>query len=250
MINLIKIEMLKLRTSPAFYATALAALVLSMGAAITNVLSKPGQGEPPIGSAANAQDVLSQAGTVGSHAIFILGILVVAGEYRHRTIMGAFLAQPRRFPVIVAKMAMMGAVGAALIYTITTTAAVPLYASKGVHHLPVSLVDLGLGTIVSGGCYGLLGVAVGALARNTVAAIVGGLVWIDVLEVAVLEHAAPSFAKWLPTGAAQGLTSVDSALARFSVAPGLGSRPAGLGRWSRPSGRCDQHSARTAVTGN
>jgi len=219
MINLIKIEMLKLRTSPAIYATALAALVLSMGAAITNVLSKPGQGEPPIGSAANAQDVLSQAGTVGSHAIFILGILVVAGEYRHRTIMGAFLAQPRRFPVIVAKMAMMGAVGAALaavIYTITTTAAVPLYASKGVHHLPVSLVDLGLGTVVSGGCYGLLGVAVGALARNTVAAIVGGLVWIDVLEGTVLEHAAPSFAKWLPTGAAQGLTSVGSSLGFLS----------------------------------
>ena len=219
MINLIKIEMLKLRTTPAFYATAIAALVLTMSAAITTVLSKPGQGEPPIGSAANAQDVLSLPGTVGSQAIFILGILVVAGEYRHRTIMGAFLAQPRRFPVIVAKMAMMGGVGAALaavIYTITTTAAVPLYASKGVHHLPVSLVDLGLGTVVSGGCYGLLGVAVGALARNTVAAIVGGLVWIDVLEGAVLEHAAPSFAKWLPTGAAQGLTSVGSSLGFLS----------------------------------
>jgi hypothetical protein len=64
MINLIKIEMLKLRTSPAFYATALAALVLSLGASITNVLIKPGHGDPAIGSAANAQDVLSQAGAV------------------------------------------------------------------------------------------------------------------------------------------------------------------------------------------
>jgi ABC-2 type transport system permease protein len=215
MINLIKIEMLKLRTSPAFYATALAALVLSLGASITNVLIKPGHGDPAIGSAANAQDVLSQAGAVGSQAIFILGILVVAGEYRHRTIMGAFLAQPRRFRVIVAKMAMMGGVGAALgavIYAITTAAAVQVYASKGVHHLPVSLVNLGLGTVVSGACYGLLGVAVGALARNTVAAVIGGIVWIQVLEVAVLENAAPSVAKWLPVGAARGLTSVGSSL--------------------------------------
>jgi ABC-2 type transport system permease protein len=194
MINLIKIEMMKLRTTPAFYATALAALVLSLGSAITNVLITPGPGDPPRGSAANAQDVLSQAGSVGSQAIFILGILVVAGEYRHRTIMGAFLAEPRRLRVIVAKMA------------------VSLYASKGVHHLPVSLVNLGLGTVVSGGCYGLLGVAVGALARNTVAAVIGGIVWIQVLEVAVLENAAPSFAKWLPVGAARGLTAIGSSL--------------------------------------
>jgi ABC-type transport system involved in multi-copper enzyme maturation permease subunit len=215
MINLIKIEILKLRTSPAFYATAIAALVLSLGSSITNVLVKPEHGDPPIGSANNAQDVLSQAGAVGSQAIFILGILVVAGEYRHRTIMGAFLAQPRRLRVIVAKMALMGVVGAALgavIYTITTTAAVSLYASKGVHHLPVSLVDLGLGTVMSGACYGLLGVAVGALARNTVAAVIGGIVWIQVFEVAVLENVAPSFAKWLPVGAARGLTSVGSSL--------------------------------------
>lgn len=215
MINLVRIEVLKLRTTPAFYATAIAALVLSLGSAITNVLVTPGRSDPPIGSAANAQDVLSQAGSVGSQAIFILGILVVAGEYRHRTIMGAFLAQPRRFRVIVAKMAMMGVVGAALgavIYSITTATAVSVYSGKGVHHLPVNLVDLGLGTVVSGACYGLLGVAVGALARNTVAAIIGGLVWIQVLEVAVLENAAPSFAKWLPVGAARGLTSVGSSL--------------------------------------
>ncbi|MDT4903641.1 MAG: type transport system permease protein, partial [Pseudonocardiales bacterium] len=148
MINLVRIEMLKLRTTPAFYATAVAALVLSLGAAITNVLITPGPGDPPVGSAANAQDVLSQPGAVGSQAIFILGILVVAGEYRHRTIMGAFLAQPRRLRVIVAKLATMGAVGAALsavIYGVTTATAVSVYASKGVHHLPVSLVDLGLG---------------------------------------------------------------------------------------------------------
>jgi ABC-type transport system involved in multi-copper enzyme maturation permease subunit len=215
MINLIKIEMMKLRTTPAFYATALAALVLSLGSAITNVLITPGQGDPPRGSAANAQDVLSQAGSVGSQAIFILGILVVAGEYRHRTIMGAFLAEPRRLRVIIAKMAMMGGVGAvlgAVIYTITTASAVSLYSTKGVHHLPVNLVSLGLGTVVSGACYGLLGVAVGALARNTVAAVIGGIVWIQVLEVAVLENAAPSFAKWLPVGAARGLTSIGSSL--------------------------------------
>ena len=56
----------------------------------------------------------------------------------------------------------------------------------------------------------MLGVAVGALTRNSVAAIIAGLVWIQVVEVGILENAFPALAKWLPTGAAQGLTSVDS----------------------------------------
>jgi len=67
-----------------------------------------------------------------------------------------------------------------------------------------------LGTVLSGACYGLLGVALGALTRNTVAAIVGGLVWIQLVEVGILENAIPSVAKRLPVGAAQALTTVET----------------------------------------
>jgi hypothetical protein len=64
--------------------------------------------------------------------------------------------------------------------------------------------------VLSGACYGLLGVAIGALTRNTVAAIVGGLIWIQFVEVGILENAIPSIAKWLPAGAAQALTTVQN----------------------------------------
>ncbi len=102
-------------------------------------------------------------------AMFILGVLVVAGEYRHRTMLTTFLAEPRRLRVIVAKLVTVGGIGAALAaatYGVTFAVAEILYARNGVSHLGVDATRLGWGTVLSGAAYGLLGVAVGALTRN------------------------------------------------------------------------------------
>lgn len=211
MITLIRLELLKLRTSPAFAITVAAALALSLISAVTNVLLPIKHGDPAIGSRAHVAHVLNQPGAVVSMAMFILGVIIVAGEYRQRTILQTFLAEPRRGRVVAAKLATTGLLGAALAavaYAITVAAVVPVYAHKGVHTLPVDMTSLGLGTVLSGACYGLLGVAIGALTRNTVGAIITGLIWLQVVEVGILENAIPSMAKWLPAGAAQGLTAV------------------------------------------
>jgi hypothetical protein len=63
-----------------------------------------------------------------------------------------------------------------------------------------------LGAALSGGCYALLGVALGALTRNTVGAVIGALAWVQVVEVGLLQNAWPAMAKWLPTGAAVAVT--------------------------------------------
>ena len=42
--------------------------------------------------------------------------------------------------------------------------------------------------------------------RNTVGAIIGALVWVQVVEQLLLANVFPELAKWLPTGAAVGLT--------------------------------------------
>jgi ABC-type transport system involved in multi-copper enzyme maturation permease subunit len=210
MINLIRLEFLKLRTTPGLYLTAGATLVLTLVSALSSILTKPGAGDDAIGSASQAHHVFQQAAAVSSMAMFILGVLIMAGEYRQRTILQTFLAEPRRVPVVLAKLVATGAVGAVLAgvsYVATMATALPLYASKNIHHLPIGLTGLGLGTVLSGACFGLLGVAVGALARNTVAAIVVGLIWIQVFEVAILQSAIPSMAKWLPVGASMGLTA-------------------------------------------
>jgi ABC-2 type transport system permease protein len=212
MTALIRLEILKLRTTPAFYVTVVAAFALSLVSAVTNLLLPVKAGDPPVGSRAHVAHVLNQPGAVTSMAMFILGVLVVAGEYRQRTNLQTFLAEPQRGRVVLAKLittGVLGALVAAVTYAVTVAAVVPVYAGKGVHHLPVDITSLGLGTVLSGACYGLLGVAVGALARNTVAAIIGGLIWIQLVEVGILENAVPSMAKWLPAGAAQGLTAVE-----------------------------------------
>jgi hypothetical protein len=90
----------------------------------------------------------------------------------------------------------------------------------GVHSLPVDLAQLWLGATLASSVYGLLGVALGSLTRNTVAAIVGGITWVMIIENGILQNVVPEVAKWLPTGAGVAVTSVGSAGTAL-LTPGL-----------------------------
>src|SRR5947199_6731269 len=210
MIRLVRLELLKLRTTPAAYAAFGLTAVLTVAAAAANIFLAGQKGMAPLGSTQNVGKVLA-LGAVTSIAMLVLGIMIAAGEDRHRTILATYLGQPRRGRVLIAKLVTAGAVGAiggAVLFGLALAVAVPLYAAKGVHHLPVNLQSLWLGTALITACYGLLGVALGALTRNTVTAIIGALVWVGVIELAILQPVVPSLAKWLPTGARVALTTV------------------------------------------
>lgn len=223
MSNLIRIEWLKLRTTFVLPITALITIGLALASSISNIVLAGRNGAPPIGTDANVTKVFNQPAAVTCMAMFILGVLAIAGEYRQRTIMSTYLAQPHRSRVLLAKLLTMSVVGAALAaitFGVTLAAAVPIYAVKGVHTLNVEVVPLWTGTIVGGACFAMLGVALGALTRNVVAAIVGGLIWIQLIEVALLQNAFPAIAKWLPTGAAVALT--DTHRSAHLLAPAAG----------------------------
>lgn len=152
-----------------------------------------------------------------------MGIIVLAGEYRTRTILQTYLGEPRRGRVLAAKLVTITGLGAALgalTFGLALGVAKTLFAAKGIHHLPVDVPRLWLGAILGTACYGLLGVALGALTRNTVGAIVFGIVWVQVIEVGILQPALPSLAKWLPTGAAVAITSGGSDASKL-LAPGV-----------------------------
>jgi ABC-2 type transport system permease protein len=211
MITLIRVELLKLRTTPALAVAAAAALALSLVSSLSGVLLAGHSGHPRLGSTANVTNVFTQPAAVTAMGMFILGILLVGNEFRQRTIIGTYLAEPRRGHVLVAKMITILVIGAALsagVFAVTYAVVVPLYASKGVHHLDGSIAmgTVAYGTVIGGALFGLIGVSVGALTRNSIAGIIGGLIWIQLIEVAILENAVPGLAKWLPTGAAQALT--------------------------------------------
>jgi ABC-2 type transport system permease protein len=215
--RLISIEILKLRTTPALYVSTAIVLVLTVASVISNILLAGRSGAPPLGSVDNVAKVLSVA-AVSTVVAMTMGIIVLAGEYRTRTILGTYLAEPRRARVLVAKLVTVTGFSAllgTLTFGLALAVAKVMYAAKGIHHLPVDVPRLWLGAILGTACYGLLGVALGALTRNTVGAIIGGIVWVFVIEVGILQPAFPSVAKWLPTGAAVAITSGGSDASHF-----------------------------------
>ena len=217
---LLPIELYKLRTTPALWVALAVTLALAVTSTATTILVD-GAAPAPVGSAGHVSKALSSA-ALTSVVMLALGVLVVAGEYRHRTIMQTYLGQPRRGLGLAAKLVTAGVLGAALAavtFGLTYAVAVPLYRSRGVESLPVDLGRLWVGAVISTAAYGLLGVALGALTRNTVAAIVGGIGWAMVIEAGILVTAVPDLAKWLPTGAATALTTTGEANAAL-LAPG------------------------------
>ncbi len=79
--------------------------------------------------------------------------------------------------------------------------------AHGIHHLPPDVWQLYAGTVISSACFGMIGVALGALTRNTIGAIVAAIAWTLFVEQAILNAIVPHIEKWLPTAAAIGLTN-------------------------------------------
>jgi ABC-2 type transport system permease protein len=61
--------------------------------------------------------------------------------------------------------------------------------------------------VISSACFGMIGVALGALTRNTIGAIVAAIAWALFIEQVILAAIVPGIEKWLPTAAAIGLTN-------------------------------------------
>ena len=143
--------------------------------------------------------------------MLILGILAAGSEFRHRTIIPALLATPHRvriFAVKVAVIAGLGAVFSAVLFGLGLETIVLTLSAHGIHHLPAGVGRLYAGTVISSTCFGMIGVALGALTRNTIGAIVAAIVWALFIELVILTTVVPGIEKWLPTAAAVGLTDI------------------------------------------
>ena len=207
MTTLVRIELLKLRTTPAVYVALAIAFFLTVASVLTTILLAGQPGTSPVGSVENVSHVLA-IGVVTSFSMLILGMMISAGEDRHRTSLGTYLAEPRRGRVLVAKLvtaALVGAVGGRRhLRTRPGDRACPCTPPEGCTTFRSTSPRCGTGTTLLTACFGLLGVALGALTRNTVAAIIGALVWVGGRSSSrVLQPLFPSLAKWLPTGAAR-----------------------------------------------
>jgi ABC-2 type transport system permease protein len=171
------------------------------------------QGNPtPLLSTPEGQRNLFSSAGASSIFALILGIIAVTGEFRHQTVTPTFLATPHRGRVVLAKLAGYSVTGIG--YGIATIAlaiaiALPWTSAKDID---LSLSENGIPAVLVGvaasvAVYSLLGVGVGALLRNQIAAVVGALVYLFVVEGIV--SAVPvvrDYYKWFPGGANAALT--------------------------------------------
>jgi hypothetical protein len=224
MTRLIRSELLKIRTTRTVVwllvlTLALVALVVSL----TTLDLTQRDSEFALGSSEGLRWVLGNVGTSGAHVIMLtLGILLLAGEFRHNTITATLLATPRRGRVVSAKVVaitLVGVVFGLLSIALALAIAMPWLSAKGA---PVPLGDSDvqltlLGNLLVLVLFGLIGLGVGALVRNPVVAVAVAIPFFLIVEpllglVTNLVDALNSVGPYLPTAAASALQrSVTSA---------------------------------------
>ena len=146
----------------------------------------------------------------------LYGTLAFTQEFRYGTITSTYLGEPRRTRVLVAKWLSL-----VLASLVVTTATVALSVAFGIALIRSRAGDVALaghfwGVVAVGfvvmAAYGVIGVGVGALVRNQVAAVVGVLVWMTAVEYTVIPTF-PAVGRWMPLGATSSL---------FQQGPSLG----------------------------
>jgi ABC-2 type transport system permease protein len=213
MIQLIRAEWTKLFSTKVWLGILLGGCVMVGGfaALLTAFAGNDESGLPGVGTPEFEQVALAQA-TNATVLLLILGIIGMTQEYRHRTATPTFLTTPRRWQVVVAKLLAytLVAVPYALVLIGVNLLVVGIYA--GARGAAPSLTGENLEVLATSGLalviYALIGVGLGALLRNQVGAIVGGLVYLFVVEPVIRTIPATSGAyKWMPGGGLEAMTA-------------------------------------------
>ena len=211
--RLARAEARKLFTTRALPISFAGAIALTLVSVVLQAATAGQQGKAPLGTDASTYQLL-KIGIVPCLVMLVMGVLAAGGEFRHRTIVPALLATPRRGRVFAVKVLVIAAVGAAfsaITFGIGLGAVVAELSAHHLHHLPNGTGSLYAGTVIASTCFGMIGVALGALTRNTVGAVVAVIAWTILIEQIILQAVVPSIEKWLPTHAAVVLTSPPAA---------------------------------------
>lgn len=158
-------------------------------------------------SEATMQQVMTSASS-GYLFALIVGIVMSTSEFRHSTAVATYLAEPVRRRVMVSKM-LVALVTGALFQTVTTIVgflAANTYVLRYEHaSVPGDLyVRIMAGSVLIGAVLGVVGVAVGSLIRGQLLAVLGAVLWLQIVEGLLLVFA-DWIAKWSISGA---ITSV------------------------------------------
>jgi hypothetical protein len=139
----------------------------------------------------------------------LAGALAITAEIRFGTIRPTFLVEPRRTPVLAAKLAvgaLTGFVFGLLAEGLMAAFAALAFSIRGISNELTGgdYLRILLGGAAAAALWAILGVGVGALVRNQVATLVGLCAWMFLVE-SVSEGFVPGAASLMPGGAGLSL---------------------------------------------
>jgi ABC-type transport system involved in multi-copper enzyme maturation permease subunit len=224
MIRLIRIELLKLRTTRLSYGLlATAAGLTALFSVIEASRAGSAKGIEPLYTASGLNGVISGA-VFALILAAVFGVTVSSGEFRHATATQTYLATPRRGRVLAAKSAaggLGGAVFGLVGYVIALGVGLGFVAARG-YHVAVgdaTLARYGIGHVVAAALLAAVGVALGSLIRSQLAGVIIVFVETVVIE-SVLGGLFSSIQPYLPYTASTTLGG--TALGRAAFGPANG----------------------------
>ena len=209
--SLVSAELQKLRSTRSAWIPLAAALAIAVIAVIANTSMTGHDGNTPLSPAVLPDLLRASGGQLIDGAVLLAWIVLSAGEFRHRTSVTTFLGEPNRLRVVSAKLLSAALTGAAVGFLAEALSAATSAAALSAHHVPLAWSQPGvLGAVVTvpllAALYGVLGVGLGLLLRNTAAAVGLALMWAFVVEgiIPALTHE-PGIVRWLPEAAANAV---------------------------------------------
>jgi ABC-2 type transport system permease protein len=179
MTRLLAGEMIKVRTTRTAVGFGLAALLLTLAATLISILASD------LRTVDDELNALNYGGGIGI-VLLLFGAVGATGEFRHRTLAPAVLIAPDRFRLVLARLgaySLTGLLVGVLTGAIALGIGLALLGGEPAPALAASdYLKLGGGGLIDVVLAAAIGVGVGTLVRNQVAAVVGTLVWLSILE--------------------------------------------------------------------
>jgi ABC-2 type transport system permease protein len=225
MIRLIRVELLKLRTTRLTYGLlATAAVLTGVFAVLEAARAGSGGGPAPLSTASGLNDVIT-AGIWALVLATVMGVTVSSGEFRHGTATLTYLATPHRGRVLTVKAvagACAGAVFGLAGYVMALGVGLSFVAARGYHVAigDATLVRYAIGHVVGTALLAAIGVGVGSLIRSQLAGVIGVFAWTIVIE-SLLGGLFTNIRPYLPYTAASTLSGTSPGGSAFGPAHGL-----------------------------
>ena len=133
--------------------------------------------------------------------MLLIGGIAFTQEFRYGTISSTYLVEPRRTRILVAKWLSVSLVGV-VVAMLTLIVSVPFSAALiefrgGEASIGTTFWKMAAAGFVVMAVFGVIGVAIGALVRNQITAVVAVLVWMLAVEQLVITSY-PAVGRWMP----------------------------------------------------